>query len=775
MIISYVLQVTLCLAFFYALYYAVLQKETLFRTNRIYLLGTLIASLILPLVRIYILDHQHEVSIVTAPIYVGSYLENMNEVIVAPPHNTFPWLGALTAVYKGIVLFLVCRILESVLSILRMQKIGEKVILYGQQCVLSPNVKSPFSFFSTIYLPKDHQFSESELEEIMTHEKTHVLGRHTLDVLLVELICCGMWLSPMVYLYRKKIREVHEFLADAEVLKNTPWENYASFLLAQKNEGLQQRLSNQLIYSQLKNRLIMMNKERSFQSAKYKYLAIIPILAFTLVIFSFREKSIPGIIQPRQGDHVLNIHEDGLKIYTAMDSIWSADPLTPHNDSSILVITEDKRYFLNHKEIKFELLEQALSITLKDHTERMIFLRISQKLTVQDLVDILNLTQKLNIKVVLEKPSSYVDRTIYISHDTMPTTYIVSVRTTERSGDADKYNENKVDEPYTYVEEMPSFPDGMEAMYKYISQQIKYPEVAFENRISGQVIVRFVVSREGDIRHANVVRGIGGGCDEEALRVVNSMPRWKPGKNKGLFVPVTFTLPIRFVWQEKLITQDEKNTQDEVFTFVEEMPHFPGSSEEMFKYIYQSIKYPQEERAQGNEGMVVVQFIVEPDGAISNAKVLRGISRGLNEEALRVIKSMNDLPEKWTPGHHEGKAVPVSFTLPFKFVLQQEQKLVPKKVETAGENSDSKIDTEQTRMFSVSPSPADDVIKIEFTIHVQAASIYDGTGRVIWQKKFQKEEIFILSIDISKWNPGTYTVQSIADAQTYSSSFIVQH
>ena len=109
--------------------------------------------------------------------------------------------------------------------------------------------------------------------------------------------------------------------------------------------------------------------------------------------------------------------------------------------------------------------------------------------------------------------------------------------------------EPKEEEPFTYVEQMPSFPDGTEAMYKYIYEKIKYPAIARENGISGQVIVQFVVSKEGDIQKAKVVRGLGGGLSEEALRVVNGMPRWKPGKHNGRAVPVTFTLPIKFVLQ----------------------------------------------------------------------------------------------------------------------------------------------------------------------------------------------------------------------------------
>ena len=105
------------------------------------------------------------------------------------------------------------------------------------------------------------------------------------------------------------------------------------------------------------------------------------------------------------------------------------------------------------------------------------------------------------------------------------------------------------DVPFAYVEQMPSFPGGLKAMYKFITDELDFPVMAKENRISGTVIVQFVVSKEGDIQNARVVKEPGGGCGKEALRMVNSMPRWKPGMHNGRAVPVTFTLPIKFVLQ----------------------------------------------------------------------------------------------------------------------------------------------------------------------------------------------------------------------------------
>jgi protein TonB len=101
-------------------------------------------------------------------------------------------------------------------------------------------------------------------------------------------------------------------------------------------------------------------------------------------------------------------------------------------------------------------------------------------------------------------------------------------------------------EPFLVVEQMPDFPGGELELYKFLEENIKYPPMARESGISGKVI-KFVVNKDGKISDIALLRGIGGGCDEEALRVVKKMPLWKPGKQNGVPVPVWFTLPINFI------------------------------------------------------------------------------------------------------------------------------------------------------------------------------------------------------------------------------------
>ena len=101
-------------------------------------------------------------------------------------------------------------------------------------------------------------------------------------------------------------------------------------------------------------------------------------------------------------------------------------------------------------------------------------------------------------------------------------------------------------EPFKVVEQMPEYPGGDEARIKFLRDNIKYPSIARESGITGTVFLTFVIGRDGRISNIKVLRGIGGGCDEEAVRVVKLMPSWIPGKQAGKSVPVQFNLPIKF-------------------------------------------------------------------------------------------------------------------------------------------------------------------------------------------------------------------------------------
>lgn len=131
--------------------------------------------------------------------------------------------------------------------------------------------------------------------------------------------------------------------------------------------------------------------------------------------------------------------------------------------------------------------------------------------------------------------------------------FVVNAEVTEETKNVEitqvkvEEEEEVAEEPiFTVVESEPEFPGGMEALYKYLAQNIKYPQLARENGITGKVYVTFVVEKDGSIANPRILRDIGGGCGAEAIRVVKAMPKWSPGKQRGKAVRVQFNLPVNF-------------------------------------------------------------------------------------------------------------------------------------------------------------------------------------------------------------------------------------
>ena len=228
-------------------------------------------------------------------------------------------------------------------------------------------------------------------------------------------------------------------------------------------------------------------------------------------------------------------------------------------------------------------------------------------------------------------------------------------------------------EVFQVVEEQPMFPGGMEEMMKFLQQNVKYPKEAQNQGKQGRVIVQFVVNKDGSISNDTIVRSVDPLLDAEALRVVRSMPNWTPGKQKGEAVRVRFTLPVTFRLDGGTESKSAEVKQvakvptqgEEIFNVVEQMPEYPGGMGELMKFIQRNIRYPKEAQEQGKQGRVIVQFVVEKDGSITEAKVARSADPQLDSEALRIVSEM----PKWTPGKQRGKEVRTRFTLPVTFRL----------------------------------------------------------------------------------------------------------
>ncbi len=244
----------------------------------------------------------------------------------------------------------------------------------------------------------------------------------------------------------------------------------------------------------------------------------------------------------------------------------------------------------------------------------------------------------------------------------------------------------------------PSFPGGDDVRILFFQQNIKYPSAARNKNIQGKVLYRVIIDKYGKVTEPSIEQGIGGGCDEEVMRVVKMMPDWEPGKVNGepvkveMIIPVTFKLSDNkmdmnndkeFVFHNVLdqktgnipeVQNDPSkravDENEEVFTVVENSPKFPGGDEARIAYLQKTITYPEKAKKDKIAGTVYISFIVEKNGAISHVKVLRGIGGGCDEVAVSAIQNM----PAWTPGTQRDKPVRVQYNMPVKFTLSEKEK-----------------------------------------------------------------------------------------------------
>ena len=249
-------------------------------------------------------------------------------------------------------------------------------------------------------------------------------------------------------------------------------------------------------------------------------------------------------------------------------------------------------------------------------------------------------------------------------------------------------NQDKKHEIFNHVEIMPSFPGGDAALLKWLTDNVKYPKEAQDKGIQGRVSLRFVITPDGSIEDVRVLIGIDAACDKEAVRAINTMPKWNPGKQNGNPVYVYFNLPVIFRLQnttnpstptleestmikkidDKQTKATSQNKSKQIFNHVEVMPSFPGGDAALLKWLSENVKYLKESQEQGIQGRVNLRFVVAPDGSIEAPEVVKGFDPGCDNEALQAVKNM----PKWNLGKQNGNPVYVYFNLPVTFTLQNQ-------------------------------------------------------------------------------------------------------
>jgi TonB family protein len=318
------------------------------------------------------------------------------------------------------------------------------------------------------------------------------------------------------------------------------------------------------------------------------------------------------------------------------------------------------------------------------------------------------------------------------------------------------------------------------------------------------VYVKFLITNNGYVSDARIQKSLNPAADKAALDVVNGMNanvgKWTPGTKEGIPVTMDMVLPISFVLGTSsgadsgtgtkpnnttgaAAAAESSSTNETVYPYVEEMPVFPEGMEAMYKFIYERIQYPALAREKGIAGQVILQFIVSSQGDVHNAKVLRGIGGGCDEEALRVV---NEMP-RWKPGKKDGQPVAVSFTLPIKFVLQsndgaikqsspdtiQEKQTVPQTPVTALSGPAPNTRNLPNGDLHLAPNPARDHVVVDLFEGAQAIFVFAADGVQIAKVDVSKSSETRHWIDTTKYPEGQYSVQVISSKEKRSGQFAV--
>lgn len=493
--IVYILKSSLLLAILYSCYYILLNKETFHRFNRITLLGIMIVSLGLPLVKV-VTEHPTGINTeicnlqsgIESPMY-GVTLKGFE--ITARQKNVLTWSESLSIIYYIGVAVSMLLILIQIIALLRYMKGGLRhTDSRGNTIILKSGNVSPYSIFHFIVMSVDDY--EHNRKSILTHEQEHIRLHHSYDLILLEIVRTLQWFNPFVWFLAKDLHSVHEYEADEAVInQGIDAKQYQQLLVTKAVGNRLQPLTNNLRRGSLKNRITMMYQKKSNRWMMLKALFVLPVAAFAISAFAEPKivKHANDVIDKVEPKSVATPTDEEVNTHEASDNVSTDEPLSPEAS-----------------------LESVAEPTPEDK--------------------------------VYDKPDV-----------------------------------------------LPVYPGGESKMWEYMMKTVKYPSVAMENGVQGQVIISFVVKNDGSISEVKAqklsdfsstegttlkevvvnsyAKTLASTTEEttkeklikeqegqlaliaEAERVISAMPKWTPGQVKGKggkMQPVNtrFTMPISF-------------------------------------------------------------------------------------------------------------------------------------------------------------------------------------------------------------------------------------
>ena len=674
--LAYFLKINVAIALFYAFYRLFFYKDTFFTWRRAALLCFFAISAVYPLLNIQTWITEQEPMVAMADLYADIVLP---EFTITPEQATSDWKSLLLQTvgfaYWGMVIVLAIRFFIQLAGIIRLAFRCRKAKIGNTNVHLLRQASGPFSFFHWIFIhPTSH--TEDELSEILTHEQTHANQWHSIDVLVSEIVCIFCWFNPFAWLMKREIRTNLEYLADNRVLETGhDSKAYQYHLLGLSHHKAAATIYNSFNVLPLKKRIKMMNKKRTREIGRTKYLMFLPLAALLMIISNIEavarttKEMAKDVIEAVEENLASNSTTPEMEVAT--EAIPVETPIS-QQDKDKLVTYKGKVVDKDGKPVEgAELLidgshklpqDQSFVTDKNGNFSFMAF-------------------ENAHIGVIWNKNDKYMLKGI--RYDQKERTNLKIVMDDQWQNPPSNDPNNPV---FEVVEIMPEFPDGgMSGLMQFLSKNIQYPINTQKNHTQGRVTVQFVVNKDGSISEPKIIRGVDPDLDGEAIRVISLMPKWKPGMQKGQPVRVKYTVPVMFRLSDdgqkeeyKPIPKIDETVvvgyaskqapaeEDPVFEVVENMPEFAGGMGGLMQYLSKNIKYPVEAQKAGIQGRVIMQVIIDKNGNVTNPKVTQPVDPLLDTEAIRVTASM----PKWKPGTQRGMPVNVKYTFPIVFRLQ---------------------------------------------------------------------------------------------------------
>lgn len=483
----YLLEASVCLGVFYLFFLAVLHRQPTFQYNRVYLLATSALSWVLPLLEIPLRTASGNTATGVGAAYL---LLSPVEAGGAAQANTGGWLFWMALVYGAGVAVAATYYGRQFYQLYNVvQTSQEQSVPHRHYRLFYTNGRFPTaSFFRCLFWDNTQSLTVEETRQMMLHEETHIRQGHSYDVLYFTLLKIVAWFHPLVYLYDRALTQTHEFAADAGVLRKAPVEQraYARLLSRHTLSSRNVLLVNHFFYPSLILNRISMIYTKTQKTPWYRHVLIVPVFASLFLVFSC------------QPDEEEVTREAVAQSYEEVKGDLAKIDQEIHNIVSHYYPTQ-----------------QQLTEALDKYREQN--------------------QGPPNPMVLLEGKASTAELSAVEK--------LIARRDALREKQAHLPDADGV---YTVVENQPEPKEGIGAFYKHIGNNIRYPQEARQAGIEGKVYVQFVVNEYGQITQTKVLKGVGGGCDEEAMRVLQEAPEWMPGTTNGQAVNVKMVIPIKF-------------------------------------------------------------------------------------------------------------------------------------------------------------------------------------------------------------------------------------